>query len=65
MTPAFDPTGFSVPSPQGGESLPANFFNIVSLDYEIAPHYRLGYWQRVITPVATELDGPAPFRLSP
>jgi hypothetical protein len=36
----------AVPTAEGGEMAPTNVFNIAWMDYEVAPNYRIVYWQR-------------------
>lgn len=48
MTPPLSTESNSVPGPAGEEYQPMNLFSIFWADYEIAPHFRLLYWQRAL-----------------
>jgi len=48
MTPAFQGRTRSIPNRDGSEYIPATLFNILAIDYEIAPDYRILYHQRAL-----------------
>lgn len=47
MTPALRGKSSSIPNSDGSEFIPTALFNIFTADYEIAPNYRILYYQRV------------------
>ncbi len=47
MTPALRGKSPSIPNSDGSEFIPTSLFNIFTADYEIAPNYRILYYQRV------------------
>jgi len=54
MSPAFQNSQPSVPDSNGSQLLPTNLYNIALMDYEVAPNYRVVYWQRVMVYLAPD-----------
>jgi len=47
MTPAINNNQNQVPTPEGGQLIPTNTYNILWADYEFARDFKFLYWQRL------------------
>ncbi len=56
MTPSLNGESGSVPRFNGRSFSPTSIFHIFWTDYEIAPHYRVVYWQRMLLFLNSNID---------